>query len=113
MKYADLPAYPIHIRPAPAYAWTCLNCHWQNPGICKFCGNCNRPLKKTPCITPESSQAHAKATIAEKSSQNAGLIYIQAELLTAAHRCAEAMEQSNRTLTSLCELAKSWLTKTK
>jgi len=49
------------------------------------------------------------ANIAEEKSQNAGLIRAQCELLLATHRCAQALEQTNRELNDLCRLVRSWL----
>jgi hypothetical protein len=40
-----------------------------------------------------ASLAHGNATAREEHSQNAGIVYMLAELLTALHRQAEALEQ--------------------
>jgi hypothetical protein len=38
----------VNPHPTPRGVWTCQKCHWQNPGICKDCGNCGKPRKEKP-----------------------------------------------------------------
>lgn len=45
----------------------------------------------------------------EQQTERAGQIYVLAEVVTAVHRCADTMEQTNRELASLCDLVRSWL----
>lgn len=42
--------------PKPAAVWSCTKCHWQNPNICKDCGNCSQPRKEKPCPNPPAPQ---------------------------------------------------------
>jgi hypothetical protein len=46
----------------------------------------------------------------EKHSQNSGLLRAECEILLAAHRCAAAIENSNRILAELCDHVQSYLT---
>jgi len=49
MDYDDLPKRRVHTPRGNPGNWSCNQCHWQNPGICKACGNCGRPRKEETC----------------------------------------------------------------
>ena len=77
----------------------------------------NVPLQRyTPQIVGDYIELREAArdtfkacTLAEQTSQNAGLIRAQCEILLAAHRCSAAIEASNTILAELCAHVKSWL----